>query len=120
MARKQISPAQKKIDADKKRLKRLFAGNDSNTQELIEPLLQNAAFMQAALTQLQKEILDAGMIDEYQNGQNQKGFKISANLQAYNQLVRNYNAVICKLSKYVTAEDETLDKFFPFQEGHFT
>lgn len=120
MPRKKINPAQKQINADKERLKQLFTGNDSNTQELIEPLLQNAAFMQAALLQLQKEILDAGMIDEYQNGQNQKGFKISASLQAYNLLVRNYNSVICKLSKYVTVNDDEMDKFLSFQEEYIS
>ena len=117
MANRQNKKSQKQIEADKERLKNLFSGNDTNTLELLDPLLQNAAFMQAALLQLQKEILAAGMIDEYQNGQNQKGFKISANLQSYNLLVRNYNSVICKLSKYVTVKEDGLDKFIEFQQG---
>ena len=89
----------------------LFSGNDQKTIDLIEPLVQNASFMQYTLKQLQKDILSSGTVDEYRNGEKQTGVKISASVQAYNAMMKNYNVVISKLSKYVNRDDDSIDKW---------
>ena len=90
------------IDEEKDQMLKLFEGNDAATLELIKPLIQNAVFMQHTLRELQKSILESGYTEDYMNGANQHGIKISANVQAYNSMVKNYNVIIGKLSKYVS------------------
>lgn len=101
------------INEDKDRLLKLFDGNDSATLELLEPLIQNAVFMQYTLRELQKSIIESGYTDDYKNGANQHGVKISANVQAYNSMVKNYNVIISKLAKYVTggSSPDELEEF---------
>lgn len=61
------------------------------------PLIKSASFMEVELEDLEKIIAQEGASDDYQNGANQKGRKISANLQAYNSLVKSYNMVNTRL-----------------------
>lgn len=63
----------------------------------MQPLLENAAFMRVTLDELQKQINQDGAVDSYQNGAAQHGVKISANIQAYNQLMKTYHALMDKL-----------------------
>ena len=56
--------------------------------------MKNAAFMAVELEDLQETIAAGGATDHYQNGANQSGRKISAALQSYNSLLKNYNGVI--------------------------
>lgn len=56
------------------------------------------------MEELQATINDEGATDEYCNGANQFGRKQSANIQAYNSLIKNYNNVIDKLEKLLPAE----------------
>ena len=46
------------------------------------------------LDELQEAINQNGATDEYQNGANQFGSKASAELQAYNTTVKNYNSLM--------------------------
>ena len=100
----------KKIEDAQKQMMKLFEGNDENTLALIEPLVQNACFMHYTLQQIQRDILSNGTTDSYQNGREQSGFKISASVQAYNAMVKNYNAVICKLAQYLIESGDKLDE----------
>ena len=104
----------RKIESAKKNMMKLFKGNDPATLKLIEPLVQNACFMQFTLRQIQQDILACGTVDSYQNGKEQSGFKISASVQAYNAMVKNYNTVINKLSQYVVNDESAGDKFEVF------
>lgn len=56
--------------------------------------MKNAAFMTVELENLQETIAAEGATDDYKNGANQYGRKISAALQSYNSLLKNYTAVI--------------------------
>jgi hypothetical protein len=95
---------QKRIDAELKKLTNLYADLPSNKKELLAPLIQNASFMKATLEDLQEIINEEGSTDQYQNGANQFGRKPSANLQAYNTLIKNYANTIDKLEKMLPAE----------------
>lgn len=55
--------------------------------------------MRITLTDLQAEINEGGCVEEYQNGRNQSGFKVTAALQAYNSTVKNYAAVCERLDR---------------------
>lgn len=80
---------------------------------IAEHLITNAAFMEIELEDLQKIIAKEGASEEYQNGANQHGRKASADLQAYNSLVKSYNMVNSRLEAMLPPEEETddLDEF---------
>lgn len=76
-----------------------FAGSDERTMAKVLPLIENASFMKASLEDLQQIINENGVIEEYQNGENQHGMKQSSALQAYNQLIKNYTAVMKEIGR---------------------
>lgn len=85
------------IAAELKKLEHLFSPLSEKEREFLQPLLENAAFMRVTLDELQKQINQDGAVDSYQNGAAQHGVKISANIQAYNQLMKTYHALMDKL-----------------------
>lgn len=97
---------QKRIEKEFDKLKKMYAELPTNKFNLLLPLIQNASFMKVTLEELQATINAEGATDEYCNGANQFGRKQSANIQAYNSLVKNYNAVIDRLEKLLPAESK--------------
>lgn len=95
---------QYRIEQELTKLHQLYAELPENKMKLLEPLIQNASFMKVTLEELQATINDEGATDEYCNGANQFGRKQSANIQAYNSLIKNYNNVIDKLEKLLPAQ----------------
>ena len=85
------------MDRELARLVELFSPLPANERIFIQPLLENAAFMRVTLDELQIKIRLEGATDEYQNGANQCGVKISAAIQAYNQLMKTYHTLMDKL-----------------------
>lgn len=85
------------MDRELARLVELFSPLPANERTFIQPLLENAAFMRVTLDELQIKIRLEGATDEYQNGANQCGVKISAAIQAYNQLMKTYHTLMDKL-----------------------
>ena len=95
---------EERIKKELNRLKRIYRVLTPNKLAIVTPLLENAAFMKVTLEDLQKIINDNGCSDEYQNGANQFGKKASADLQAYNSLIKNYNTVSDRLEKLLPPE----------------
>lgn len=96
-----------RIKAELERISVYFADIADNQRAVILPLLQNAAFMKVTLEDLQELINNDGLIDEYQNGENQKGLKVSAALQSYNSTVKNYGGVIKQVFSLLPKEIKT-------------
>ena len=90
-----------RIKAEKDRLMAIYSELDENELKVAEGLITQASFMLITLEDLQNEINQNGVVGEYKNGKDQYGTKQSAELQAYNQTLRSYNAVIGKLLKIV-------------------
>ena len=86
---------------EQERLLSIFSNLDENELQVAEGLINQACFMLITLEDLQKAIAESGAVGTYQNGEHQSGTKQSAELQAYNQTLRSYNAVIGKLLKIV-------------------
>ena len=100
---------QKELDE----LNTLFSDLGENEKRLVEGLIQNSAFMRVTLDDLQEQIDNEGVVDEYQNGAAQFGKKISATIQSYNALMKNYLAVQKKLHEMLPPEKKKckLSKF---------
>lgn len=90
-----------RIAAERERLAALFADLDENQQQTAAGLISSAAFLRVTLEDLETEINAAGCIEEYTNGANQCGYKVSAACQAYAQLNTKYQSTIQKLLKIV-------------------
>lgn len=104
-----------RISAELNRISVYFEDVDANQRAIVTPLLQNAAFMKVTLEDLQESIIMRGTTDEYQNGANQHGIKQSAQLQAYNSLIKNYANVIKTLSGLLPREKKA-DAINVFQQ----
>lgn len=75
----------------------IFNDLETNTKRTIEPLISKAAFMSVTLEDLQDIINQKGVIEEYQNGANQSGFKESVEVKVYNTMIKNYHAIMKQL-----------------------
>ena len=103
---KQEKLKEKRIQEETDRIAIFYSSMDSNRKALIIPLIQNAAFMKVTLDDLQAEIKKSGVVEVYQNGANQHGFKQSSALQSYNALIKNYAAVNKTLAQMMPHEEK--------------
>lgn len=103
MAKKSEKTKEQRIKSEFNKLKKLCDGLGANKLAVAMPLVEQAAFMRITLADLQQEINESGCVEEYQNGRNQSGFKVTAALQAYNSTVKNYAAVCERLDRILPA-----------------
>ena len=94
----------RRIKKEIERITAFFESMPDNKLAVITPLIENASFMRIVLEDLQESIVDQGTTDHYQNGENQHGQKISAQLQSYNSLLKNYVSVTKTLYQYMPSE----------------
>jgi hypothetical protein len=80
------------------KLKKHFKKIPKSRYEIVENLIQNAAFMTVALADLQNLLNEGGIVSEYKNGANQFGTKKSPEVEVYNVMIKNYAAVIRQLT----------------------
>ncbi len=96
---KKIKNKEKRIKNEIKRLNELFNNMPKSTMDKVQSLIQNAAFMTVTLDELQKTINQKGVVEEYQNGANQKGFKKTVEVEIYNVMVKNQISIFKQLSE---------------------
>lgn len=81
------------------RLKKIYSEISPEQQVICYSMLEEAAFLKVTLEDLRAEISENGTVDEYKNGANQFGTKVSANLQSYNSTLKNYFVLLEKIMK---------------------
>lgn len=90
-----VADKNKRIKNEVAKMKRAFSDLDNEKKkDIVNNLIDNMAFMTVTLQDLQKIINESGCVEEYQNGENQRGFKESTAVRVYNSLIKNYNAVV--------------------------
>lgn len=62
--------------------------------------------LKVTLEDLRADISANGTVDEYKNGANQFGMKVSANLQSYNSTLKNYFVLLEKIVKMFPISSE--------------
>lgn len=75
----------------------LFRELPENQFRLIEPQIRDEAFLLVSLEDMRVAINAAGYTDNYRNGSEQNGEKVSAMLQAYNQTEKRHTDLVEKL-----------------------
>ena len=86
-----------KAKAKKKRIteyNKIFKDLSTEKKKLIKKAIEQAVHMEFQLDELQIALEKVGFVEEYQNGNNQYGKKESTESKAYNQLMKNYTAVV--------------------------
>lgn len=87
-----------RIEAEKKRLIRVFMKVGVKEKKAVSELVANAAFMSVTLQDLQESINKEGTVVEYQNGENQWGTKKNPDVETYNTMIKNYTMIIKQLT----------------------
>lgn len=89
-----VEMKKKLVKKQNSKLKKIFAEIPSDRKTICESLIQNVAFMIVELNDLQDQIHEHGMVEEYKNGENQCGTKPSSAAQIYNATLKSYNTSI--------------------------
>jgi hypothetical protein len=79
------------------RLNKIFKNVSNDEKETLKKLINEAAFMAVTLEETKNIINRDGIIEEYQNGANQKGIKKSSAVEVYDKMVNTYSKVIKQL-----------------------
>lgn len=103
---------QKEIKKQITKLKKICASIDAEKLKAVESLIENIAFMAVTLKELQQDITENGAVEEYQNGENQWGKKVSSAAQVYNSMIKNYTSCIKQLIDLLPKEDRNIDDGF--------
>lgn len=85
------------ISKELKKLKKIFKNIPKDKKNLVEKLIESAAFMAVELKELEDHISIFGVSEEYQNGKDQYGTKMSTESSAYNTMIKNYTSIIKQL-----------------------
>lgn len=92
---------EQRVKTEFARLKKLTKGMDAGKQALALMNAEELAFMRVTLADLKQAINQAGCVEGYQNGANQFGKKTTADLNAYNALVKNYAYTLKRFEEMV-------------------
>jgi len=98
MATYQDKTKEEKIKYHISRIRGVFKTLDANKLKTVESLIKNAAFMAVTLEELQEEINEKGITEEYQNGANQWGTKQSEAVKTHIAMTRNHVSVMKTLA----------------------
>ena len=96
-----------KIKRELKKLKAIFSDIGEKNRGTVERLIENAAFLAVTLEETQKIINRDGVIEEYQNGENQRGMKKSSAVEVYDKSMNTYSKVIKQLCDLLPKEADT-------------
>lgn len=98
--------------ADLNGLARFFECIPPGKQSLAKRLLDREVFLLGEMVKLEEHIRENGVKEEYQNGQNQFGYKESTEFKCYIAMQKNYVQIIKQLTDILPEEAaEDLDEF---------
>lgn len=92
---------EERIENKRAELLQIYADLSENELKVAAGLIDQAAFLSVTLEDLAESITKNGTIEEYTNGKNQSGRKISSDAKLYNSLVAKYTAITTKLLQLV-------------------
>lgn len=108
----------KRMKKYSKKIKKVLSVTTREVQSANETLVENLSFVIVVIEDLKEHILIHGIKEEYQNGENQKGYKESVESKTYNQLIKSYLAMMKVLNSVLPndARQDLDDAFAKFKE----
>ena len=88
-----------RTEAKREELTKLLEGLPEVKKRIAGDLIEQAAFLSVTLEDLAESITKNGTVEEYTNGANQSGRKVSSDAKLYSNLIAKYSAIITKLMK---------------------
>ena len=102
------------IKSEKTRIKRLLkeTGTSDARMKMLEPVIENVAWMKIKLDQAREKIKASGIVMPYDNGGGQTGIRENPAFKGYEALWKSYMAGMSKLleampPEVIEAEEET-------------
>mgnify|MGYP007022379021 CR=1 FL=1 len=102
------------IKSEKTRIKRLLkeTGTSDARMKMLEPVIENVAWMKIKLDQAREKIKNSGIVMPYDNGGGQTGIRENPAFKGYEALWKSYMAGMSKLleampPEVIEAEEET-------------
>lgn len=80
----------RRVDKERKRLKKIIKDLREETTKGSVGLIDTLAFLRVQMQDLEAHIVKFGTKEEYQNGDNQFGFKESTEFKVYNAFLQRY------------------------------
>ena len=96
------------ISKEYRRLAKSLKGLEERKRVSLSKLFSELAFMAVTLEETRAIIVRDGIIEEYQNGANQRGIKKSAAVEVYDKMVNTY-AKVCEQVNKNLPEDRVID-----------
>lgn len=105
----------KRSGKEKNRLKRILrdAGVSEQKKKLLEPVVDNVAWMKIQLDDARDAIRDGELVVEYDNGGGQKGIRENPYFKGYENLWRSYMAGMGKILDAIPGEVVVPEKAQP-------
>ncbi|MFZ5352751.1 MAG: hypothetical protein ACOZCL_08510 [Bacillota bacterium] len=100
----------KRVNAEIKRLRRLFSKIDKNKKSLVFTTISDIAFMTITMQDLRESIIREGTKVEYKNGENQYGTKQSPDAQLYLQLSQKQTQAMKLLIDCLPKNEKPVEK----------
>ena len=96
----------KRANKERNRIKRLLvdAGISDKRMKILEPIIQNTAWMKAKLDDARDAISDSQVVVEYDNGGGQKGSHENPLFKGYENLWRSYMQGMTKIIESLPEE----------------
>lgn len=110
---------EKRIDAERKRLNTLFKNIDKRKRNVVQGLIERAAFMRVSLADLEEDINENGFVEQFSQGNQEPYERKRPAADQYNTMSTNYSKVIKQLSDLLPKEAGGLpsDGFDDFVNG---
>lgn len=94
MARKKKMSFDERRKQEEQKLWEALVELSDNKKKVVEKTVIDAAFKAVQLEDLHAAIESEGVVEEYQNGSNQSGRKVSSNVQVYNAMDKSYQSQV--------------------------
>lgn len=98
---------EERIKAKQAEIMATLDGAEEGKIKIASDLIGQAAFIAVTLEDLAEVIAAEGVTEEYTNGQNQHGRKVSSNAKMYASLISKYDTIVTKLLKLVPKQNST-------------
>ena len=101
-----LTQSQKDIKKEEKRIIKYLQNKaiDKDKLNIALDLIKDIAYMTVKTAELKQDVDTYGMVEEYQNGANQKGRKKSACFEAYLNMTKQKSALIKQLTDLLPDE----------------
>ena len=103
------------VEQERARLMGLFAGADENKLDFIRDAVQQLAWINISIQDLQKDIDENGPVVPYQNGQTQKGLQANPSCKLLIDLQKLSNTTFRALLPVLPEKVDTIDPFAEYK-----